>query len=380
MVTHAYMQPLPPSTETVPTTTVTVRHLVALFAWSVAILCFLYFFGPWKLVLLGLLAALCLSAMLRPVLRRLPGPRPLKGFLLGLLPLGVAAGLVFLAVWLLVEPVRREFQQLPGIVHQFDLWLAGLSHRFGLTHPLTTGILFDRARQMLGGGTFFKGLTGDLIDLAIGIVFVFIGTIYLLAEPSELIIPSVVGLLPERRKAQALAAIETLQPRLRWWLIGALITATIIGLTSLLGFWLIGLKLFIPLAILAGVSEFVPTIGPALAFLVALAFAAAQGVDKALWLCGLYVFVHILESYILIPIVYREAVRVPPIVTLFTVVLWGEIFGIGGLLLAIPINLVLWTMAEHFLGSKTRPVIASEETDPVGLRHSLEPAPSPGTE
>lgn len=359
---------------------VIVRHLLPIFVWSVAILCFLFFFGPWKLVLMGLLAALCLAAMLRPALHRLPGPRPLKGFLLGLVPIAVAAGLVFLAVWLLLDPIRHEMEQLPGIIRQFDLWLAGLSHRLRLAAPLTTLTLLERARAMFGGGTFFHGLTGDVIDLALGVVFVFIGTIYLLAEPSEMVIPPLVSLLPEHRRPQARAAIASLEVRLRWWLIGALITATIIGLTSLLGFWLIGLKLFIPLAILAGLSEFVPTIGPALAFLVALLFAAAQGADKALWLCGLYVFVHILESYVLIPIVYREAVRVPPIVTLFTVVLWGEIFGIGGLLLAIPINLFLWTMAEHFLGSRKQQVIAKPlPPDRAALPHVPERAPLPGT-
>lgn len=379
MVTHAFTPAPPPSGNSpVDSLQVTVRHLVTLFVWAVIILCFLFFFGPWKLVLMGLLAALCLSAMLRPALHRLPGPRPVKGFLLGLVPLVVAAGLVFLAVWLLVDPIRRELRDLPGIVKQFDLWLRGLSHRFGFATPLTTGMLIERARLMFGGGTFLHGLTGDLLDLAIGVVFVFIGTIYMLAEPSEAVIPPLLNLFPERRRAQARAAIAALEPRLRWWLIGALITATIIGLTSLLGFWLIGLKLFIPLAILAGISEFVPTIGPAVAFLVALAFAAAQGVDKAIYLCGLYVFVHILESYVLIPIVYREAVRVPPIVTLFTVILWGEIFGIGGLLLAIPINLVLWTMAQNFLGSRDEASMVAER-GPVALPRSHERAPSPGT-
>ncbi|HSU68728.1 MAG TPA: AI-2E family transporter [Tepidisphaeraceae bacterium] len=345
---------------------VTVRHLVSLFVWAVVILCFLFFFGPWKLVLLGLLAACCIAAILRPALDRMPGPRPLKGFLLGLVPLVVCAGLLTVAIWLLVEPMRREFAALPAAIRQFDVWLAGISNKLGLTHPLTTGSLVARARLMMGGA-FLQGLTGNAIDLAIGVVFVFIGTIYLLAEPSEEVIPPFLRLLPPRRRVQARAAIDALEPRLRWWLIGALITSTIIGLTSLLGFWLIGLKLFIPLAILAGISEFVPTIGPALAFLVALAFAATQGADKVLWLCGLYVAVHILESYILIPIVYRQAVRIPPIVTLFTVVLWGEIFGIGGLLLAVPINLFLWTMAEHFLADSREQIVLQE---PAGMARS----------
>jgi predicted PurR-regulated permease PerM len=57
-------------------------------------------------------------------------------------------------------------------------------------------------------------------------------------------------------------------------------------------------------------------------------------------------------------------VRVPPIVTLFTIVLWGEIFGIGGLLLALPINLVLWTMAEHFIGAKSE-VLLNEHGEAI---------------
>jgi predicted PurR-regulated permease PerM len=357
MVTNVSAPPGQPEPEASPVQ-VGVRHLLTLFVWSVILLFFFFFLGPWKLCLLGLLAALSVAALLRPLLGRIPGPRPLKGFLLGLVPIAVCAGLLFVAAWMLVQPIQREMRYLPDALKQFDAWLAAASTRFGLAKPLTLAGILTQLRPMFDSGGLVKGLTGNLVDLAIGIIFVFVGTIYLLAEPSERAIPPLLDLLPQRRRLQAQSAIAALEPRLRWWLIGALITATIIGLTSLLGFWLIGLKLWVPLAILAGISEFVPTIGPACAFLVALVFAATQGADKVLWLCGLYVAVHVLESYVLIPMIYKEAVRVPPIVTLFTVVLWGEVFGIGGLLLAIPINLFLWTMAENFIADR-RPVIAA---------------------
>lgn len=350
-------------TAPVPAPAVTVRHLLPMFLWASAFLIFFFFIGAWKLCLMGLLAALCLSAILRPLLFRLPGPRGLKGFLLGLVPLVVCVGLVFLAVWMLVGEIRQQFHDVPQLIAHFNAWLAEVSQHFGLRQPITVSSLFARAKIMFGGG-MLQGFSRDLIDIGIGCVFVFIGTIYLLAEPSEQVITSLLDLFPARRRLQARGAIADLEPRLRWWLIGALVTATIIGLTSLLGFWLIGIKLWIPLAILAGISEFVPTIGPLMAFLLALAVAATQGPTKVAWLCGLYVFVHILESYILIPLIYKEAVRVPPIVTLFTIVLWGEIFGIGGLLLALPINLVLWTMAEHFIGAKSE-VLLNEHGEAI---------------
>jgi len=335
-----------------PTQRVSVRHLVSIFAWSVLLLFFFFFIGAFKLVLLGFLAASCVAALLRPLLNRLPGPRALKGFLLGLLPIIVCAGLLFIAIWLLVSPIKNELQYWPQTKQRFDEWLMSVSAHVGIRPPLTVNSLITMAGGFFSGSGIFRGIGGNFVDLAIGIVFVFIGTIYMLAEPAERIIPEFLSLLPQRRQIQARATIDALDPRFRWWLIGALITATIIGLTSLLGFWLIGLRFFVSLAILAGLSEFVPTIGPLLAFALALAVAATQSLETVLWLIGLYAFVHILESYILIPIVYKEAVRVPPVVTLFTVVLWGEIFGIGGLLLAIPINVFLWTIAEHFIGQK----------------------------
>ncbi|HWB52710.1 MAG TPA: AI-2E family transporter [Tepidisphaeraceae bacterium] len=349
------MTPHPPPSEpspglVTPATPVAVRHLVAVFVWGALLVFFFFFLAAFKLVLLGLLAAVCLTALLRPILHRLPGPRGLKGFLLGLAPLLICAGLLFVCIWWLVKPIRNQMKYWPQTQQQFNGWLGNASAYLGLSSPLTVHGLVRHFASILVGNGFLQGVTGNMIDVLVGIVFVFVGTIYMLAEPAERIIPAIVDLLPIRRQSQLSTAIHLLEPRLRWWLVGAVIMVGIIGATSLLGFWIIGLKLFIPLGILAGISEFVPTIGPLLAFLVALAFAATQGTQTVIWLVSFYVFVHVLESYILIPLVYKKAVRVPTIVTLFTVVLWGEIFGIGGLLLAIPINLFLWTLAENFIG------------------------------
>ena len=56
-----------------------------------------------------------------------------------------------------------------------------------------------------------------------------------------------------------------------------------------------------------------------------------------------------LESNVLIPIVMKRAVDIPPAVSLFTLILWGKILGVSGLLLAIPIDLVIWNLLKHFV-------------------------------
>ncbi|HSV16516.1 MAG TPA: AI-2E family transporter [Tepidisphaeraceae bacterium] len=339
-------------------TVVAVRGLGRLFAWAVLLLLFFWFKHIFTLVLMGFLAALCLSASLRPLLRWMPGPRGIKGFFIGLLPLCICAGLIFAAVWLLVAPIQRELQSWPQIEQRLDGWLAQMNEQMWLEpgRPMTVHELLRETGSRFANSGSFRGIGGALTDTVVGLVFVFIGTIYMLTEPSDQSVRAVMALLPARRQEQTRRALAALEPRLRYWFIGATVTAVIIGCTSLLGFWLIGVPFFIPLAILAGISEYVPTLGPAFAFLVALIIASTQGKDEVLWLAGLYALVHVLESYVLIPFIYREAVRIPPVVTLFTVVLWGGIFGIGGLILAIPIDLVLWTMAEAFIPGATEPL------------------------
>jgi predicted PurR-regulated permease PerM len=112
----------------------------------------------------------------------------------------------------------------------------------------------------------------------------------------------------------------------------------------------------LPLAIFAGVSEAVPTVGPAVTFVLALLLGATQGVAQVVGATVVYAVVQSLESYVLIPLVMRSAVNLPPVVTLFTIVLWGKIFGIAGLLLAVPIDLIIWGLLDHFVIRPHEPI------------------------
>jgi predicted PurR-regulated permease PerM len=123
---------------------------------------------------------------------------------------------------------------------------------------------------------------------------------------------------------------------------------TVVFTASMIGYSVIGLKMAIPLALLAGIAEIVPTVGPAIACVIAALFAGATqsgtaaGLVLLVWGC-----IQALEAYVILPMIMKGAVNVHPAITLFTVVLWGKIFGVAGLMLAIPINLTIWTLLEH---------------------------------
>ena len=135
---------------------------------------------------------------------------------------------------------------------------------------------------------------------------------------------------------------------LRWWLLGTMISGVVVGTLNVIGYTIIGLEFAVPLAILAGLAEFIPYFGPVAAGVLALMIAATQDTTQVIGVVVIYAIVQTLEANLLVPLVMRQALHMPPLVTLFSVVLWGRVFGPAGLLLAIPINLTIWTMIDRF--------------------------------
>lgn len=332
--------PQPPSTS---------ANLTRLFAWAVVLVLFLWFFNAVQWILLGVLAAACLAAAVRPLMQYVRGPQWLRGLLVGLVPILLSAVGVVAMTWLLATPVRRELRQWPQIRQQINELLAGWSGRLGLTDPLTVERVVQQLREFLADQPVISTTTNLVTALLLALAFVFFGAIFILIERERRFLQPLLRLMPPRRGEQLIGAIQDLEPRLRWWVLGTLISMTVVAILSWMGFAIVGLKLAIPLAILAGFAEIVPTVGPAFAFSVAVLFAVTQSTPMALGVAAIYLIIQSIESYVLVPLVMRQAVKIPPVVTLFTVVLWGKIFGIAGLLLAIPIDLLIWTIADRFL-------------------------------
>ena len=63
----------------------------------------------------------------------------------------------------------------------------------------------------------------------------------------------------------------------------------------------------------------------------------------------MYGGIQLIESWVLLPLMMKRAVRIPPLVTLFMIVLWARLFGVPGLILAIPIDLTRWTFLDRFV-------------------------------
>lgn len=328
------------------------RVLLAPAGWIIVVAVVYWCREALGTVLMGLLAASIIATTARPLMRFIPGPRgtPLIVVALGLLAL---VGLIGFAVaWPLHGPIARSIENWPQTKQEVNDSLKKWSDKAGLDEPLTVERMLAGVRAFLTSGDTGQALVSRTADVFLGLMlslaFMLIGSIFLLTEPADAIIKPALRLVPDKFRDAAYDALTDLGPRYRAWVLGTVAGMLIVFTASLIGYSIIGLRMALLLALLAGFAEVVPTIGPAIACAIAALFAATtQSMGMALAVFIVYGIIQAVEAYMVLPMIMRGAVNIHPAVTLFSVVLWGKIFGVPGLMMAIPINLTIWTFLDH---------------------------------
>ncbi|WP_420473766.1 AI-2E family transporter [Noviherbaspirillum sp. ST9] len=125
------------------------------------------------------------------------------------------------------------------------------------------------------------------------------------------------------------------------WLRGKLLSMTVVGAATAIGLTILGVPLALALGLVAGLLDFIPYIGPVLAAIPALLIAFSQGPMLALYVILLFIVLQLLEGYLLLPLIERKTVSMPPALTITMQVLMGLAFGLAGIALATPLTAVV---------------------------------------
>lgn len=172
---------------------------------------------------------------------------------------------------------------------------------------------------------------------AVGLVLV-VG-LYLAGDPA-LYREGLVRLVPpviRRRMDDALLASGHALSR---WLLGQGISMLFVGTATAIGLSLLGLPLALTLGLLAGALAFIPFFGPIASGVLAVLLAFMQGPEQALYVAGLCVLIQQIEGNLLMPLVQRWAVELPPVLGITAAVIFGLLFGLPGVILASPLMVV----------------------------------------
>jgi len=125
--------------------------------------------------------------------------------------------------------------------------------------------------------------------------------------------------------------------------------ALVVGVAALVIYLLIGLPAALAVALLAGLFELIPVLGPTLGAIPAVLVAFAYDPPKVVWVIVATALIQLLENNVLAPRVMRKTVGVNPVITLLAIVAFGALFGFAGLLLAIPMAAVIQVILDRSL-------------------------------
>ena len=177
-------------------------------------------------------------------------------------------------------------------------------------------------------------------------LLVLVGAIFLAAQP-DIYRRGLVMLVPKSHEALTAQALDDTGHALQGWLRGQLLSMLVVSLLTFTGLWLLGVPAALGLALIAGLLDFIPFVGPIIAAIPAIILAFLVGPSTALWTLGLYLLVQQVQGNILQPLVQRYAVDVPPAVLLFAVAGAGVLFGFLGILLSAPLTVVVFVLVQR---------------------------------
>ncbi|WP_162052685.1 AI-2E family transporter [Pontibacter pamirensis] len=301
-----------------------------------------YFF---LLVFAGILLAVLFCGMTDWIVSKVHMKRAIALLLSVVVFFGILVG----AIWLVAPTVGEQFQQMretiPESLNQVEQWLGQQSWGEQIVEQIPedpSTLLPEQETIVSQAGGAFSATLGFLADF-----FIVIITALFFASSPSLYTEGLAKLFPVRTRPRIMEVLEKCYHDLKMWLIGMLAAMSIIGVSSAIGYTIIGLPLAFALGLIAFLFAFVPNIGPWIAGIPAVLIGLLEGPDMALYVILVYGGIQIIESYVVAPIIFQKTVDLPPALLLFFQVLLGLLQGAMGLLMAAPILAVLMVIIKE---------------------------------
>ncbi|WP_373528627.1 AI-2E family transporter [Nostoc sp.] len=312
----------------------------------IAILLSLYILWQIREVLLLMFAAVVLATTLNRLAKRFQRLGMRRGFAVLLSVAIFLAGVVGF-FWLIVPPFAQQFQELTNQVPKgfgrFNTWLDALRTRIpSQLVPYIPDInsLIQQVQPFVNRllGNSFAFVSGSL-EVVLKILLVLVLTGMMLADP--LAYRKVfVRLFPSFYRRRVDGILDKCEVSLEGWITGAFIAICVVGLMSLIGLSILGIKAALALAVLAGFFNLIPNLGPTISVIPAIAIAFLDEPWKVVAVLILYVIIQQVESNFITPIVMAQQVSLLPAITLIAQLFFVTFFGFLGLFLALPLTVV----------------------------------------
>src|SRR5512146_371262 len=197
--------------------------------------------------------------------------------------------------------------------------------------------LRQRISEQLGGVTrYLFPFLSSTIAVVAGLFLIIVLSIYVGADPGSYRV-GLMALFPPEARPRAGIVLARVATVLRKWLVTQMIAMLVIGVVTTVALLVLRVKAAVALGVIAGILEFVPTIGPILSAVPGVAMGFLDSPGKALYVGLAYLIIQQVEGHLLIPILMKEGMDLPPALTIVTQAVMALLFGFIGLMVAVPL-------------------------------------------
>ncbi|MFM5980197.1 MAG: AI-2E family transporter [Sphaerospermopsis kisseleviana] len=306
----------------------------------------LYILWQLREVLLLIFAAVVLATTLNRLARTFQNLGIKSGFAVFLSVMIFLAGVIGF-FWLIVPPFAQQFQELtyrvPQGFERINTWID--EQRTHIPEQLEVLIpdinsLVAEAQPLINRvlGNSFAFVSGSLV-IVLNILLVLVLTGMFLVNPNAYR-KVFVRLFPSFYRRRVEGILDQCELSLERWVSGAFLAVCVVGLMSLIGLSLLGVKAALALGVLAGFMNLIPNLGPTMSVVPAMAIALLDNPWKPVFVLILYFVIQQVESNFITPIVMAHQVSLLPAVTLISQLFFVTFFGFLGLFLALPLTVV----------------------------------------
>ena len=328
-----------------------IRYALAGGALTVILLWALYLArNALVLIYVSALVAIGLGPLVNAIERRGHGlatrrrvPRWLAILTIYLAIIGILVGIGMLVFPPLVSQARELWSQIPEAVHKAQQWLID---RGWLNRELS---VLEAVQQAPGKtdavGTVISAVMG-VVGGVLGMITILILAFYLLLNADSLV-TTFVRLFPREKRLRVADACRRVSTKVSAWLCGQMLLGGIIAATASFGLYLMGVPYFYVLALIAGIGELIPMVGPLLSAIPAIVVAFTVSPTLALGVIVFYIAQHQFENHVLVPKVMERQVGVNAAFVVIALLIGGSILGIVGAILAVPTAAILQVVFEE---------------------------------
>jgi predicted PurR-regulated permease PerM len=331
---------------------VTIEFSFNTLFWVLGIILSIWLVLQIKEILVSVLLAFILAMAIAPVVdyfQKKKIPRPLSISVIYLL----IVGLIILIFRLIIPPV---ISQLGGIYqHRMD-YIDTVAGYFGsISGPVKANsiAILNRIGNSFAGADFSgifssaRGILGGLVDA----ILVFVLSFYFLLSkrgPENLI----TGYLPKKHQKRTISIYRKISKKMSYWLRGQVFLGLIIFAVNWIGLSIFHVNYALTLAIISGLLEVLPVIGPWIAGILAVTVALTQSPFLALIVAAWYLVVQQLENHIIVPQVMKKSLGISPVVVILAILIGGNLLGIIGILISVPVASAIGILLEEFVKIK----------------------------